>query len=52
MTLMELWLSHHPPVNSHFYLKSKHTTFNSVYLAQFKERVQYELALKTSERIA
>jgi hypothetical protein len=45
---MELWLSHHPPVNSHSHSKTKQTTFNATYLAEFKEKMQQELAIKTT----
>lgn len=49
MTLMELWLSHHPPVNSHRCLNTTQTTFNSQYLAEFKSKMRQEHSVKSKE---
>lgn len=40
--LMELWLQHHPPVNSQRLSKAKPTTFSPAFLAQFTVRMQQE----------
>ena len=38
--LLELWLRHHPPVNSMSSIYQKTSTFNPEYLVEFKKMIE------------